>query len=192
MNMNYGIMFLKKTAQYLLKPLTFLPSVLVMIMIFQFSSQNAEASSLESTALTERIVHAINYRLQMNWTPAQQALYVEQGEFYVRKLAHFSEYALLGLCLAIPLYAYRIRKGWLVLTAQAICSAYAALDEFHQCFSPGRSPQVRDVLIDSAGALTGILIGWLISHIMARTIFRPLSLERERKIRDAYYRDHPE
>ena len=186
--MNYGKLFLKKTAQYLLKPLTFLPALLVMVMIFRFSAQNADASSAESMVITERIVHSINYRLSMNWTPAQQAYYVEVGEFYVRKLAHFSEYALLGLCLAVPLYAYRIRKGWLVLAAQIICSAYAALDEFHQCFSPGRSPQVRDVLIDSAGALFGILVGWLIAHVAARTIFRPLSLEKERRIRKEYYR----
>ena len=180
-------MFLKKTLQYLLKPLTFVPAIMVMIMIFWFSSQNGDASSVQSLAVTERIVHSINYRMNMNWSPTEQAAYVVQLEFVVRKLAHFSEYALLGFCLVLPLYAYRIRKGWLLLTAQAICSLYAGLDEFHQSFSPGRTPMVRDVMIDSAGALCGILIGWLLAHIAARTIFRPLSLEKERRVREEYY-----
>ena len=34
---------------------------------------------------------------------------------------------------------------------------YAITDEFHQYFIPGRSAEIRDVLIDSSGALTGIL-----------------------------------
>jgi VanZ family protein len=188
LRVSYVAMFIKKTLQYLLKPLTFAPAVLVMIMIFQFSAQNADASSMQSIGITERLIHSINYRFDMDWTPAEQAMYVSWAEFYVRKLAHFCEYALLGFCLALPLYAYRIRKGWLLLTAQLICSLYAASDEFHQGFIPGRSPQVRDVLIDSAGAFVGILIGWLLAHIAARTVLRPLSLEKERRIRKEYYR----
>ena len=41
---------------------------------------------------------------------------------------------------------------WLTATV------YAATDEFHQLFIPGRSGQVSDVLLDSAGALAGVLI----------------------------------
>lgn len=188
LSVSYGKMFVKKTAQYLLKPLTFVPALLVMLVIFRFSAQNAAESTWQSVTLTERMVHCINYRLGMNWSPALQALYVEQAEGYVRKLAHFSEYAMLGLCLALPLYAYRIRGRRLLLTAQVICGLYAVSDEFHQSFIPGRTPQLRDVLIDSAGALVGILIGWLIAHTAARTILRPLSLEKERRVREEYLR----
>ncbi len=192
LRVSYGRMFLKKTLQYLLKPLTFAPAAFVMLMIFRFSSENASASSLQSIAVTERIIHSVNYRFSMNWSPAQQALYVQQAEFYIRKLAHFGEYALLGFCLALPLYAYRIRKGWLLLSAQLISSLYAVSDEFHQSFIPGRTPQLRDVLIDSAGAFAGILIGWGIAHLSARTLLRPLSLEKERKARSEYYRRQKE
>jgi VanZ family protein len=38
---------------------------------------------------------------------------------------------------------------------------YAASDEFHQLFVPGRSGEVKDVLIDSAGAVTGALLFYL-------------------------------
>ena len=53
----------------------------------------------------------------------------------------------------------------LFLTSWMICIAYAASDELHQFFSPGRSPQIRDVVIDSFGALAGILLGLLLIRI---------------------------
>ena len=38
-----------------------------------------------------------------------------------------------------------------------IATAYAVTDEFHQLFVPGRSGQMTDVMIDSGGALVGLL-----------------------------------
>ena len=38
------------------------------------------------------------------------------------------------------------------VTALVVCAAYAASDEFHQCFSDGRGPSPVDVVIDTAGA----------------------------------------
>lgn len=43
---------------------------------------------------------------------------------------------------------------WCVL----LCVLYAVTDEVHQAFIPGRGPRVSDVLIDTAGSITGILI----------------------------------
>ena len=184
--MDYVRLTIKKVFRYLLKPLSFVPALLVMYMIFMFSSQDAAESSELSSSITEMIVHSINYRLSMEWTPAEQAALVIALEHYVRKLAHFGEYALLGITLAIPLYTYRIRRLWLPVICEAICVAYAMLDEYHQTFSYGRSPQLSDVCIDAAGAFAGILISWLICHILARTIFRPLSMEKERKAKKEY------
>jgi hypothetical protein len=47
---------------------------------------------------------------------------------------------------------------------------YAASDELHQMFSDGRSPQVRDVCIDSAGVLTGVLVTLLFLYFYERAI----------------------
>ena len=186
--MDYVKLTIKKVFRFLLKPLSFVPALLVMYMIFMFSEQTAVESSALSTSITEMIVHSINYRLSMDWTPAEQAALVELLEFYVRKLAHFGEYALLGVTLVIPLYTYRIRRIFLPLLSEAICVAYAMLDEYHQTFSYGRSPQLSDVCIDAAGAFAGILFGWLICHILARTLFRPLSMEKERAAKKEYKR----
>lgn len=52
-------------------------------------------------------------------------------------------------------------RSYIVL-AWALATFYAATDEVHQIFVPGRAGMVTDVLLDSAGALTGVLICWLL------------------------------
>ena len=79
------------------------------------------------------------------------------GSGILRKLAHFTEFTALGMCLAW-LHGM-LGKGktrpfvWGVLAAAA--------DETIQCFVPERGPGIRDVCIDSAGVLTGIVLLWL-------------------------------
>ena len=68
----------------------------------------------------------------------------------LRKIAHVTEYAILG---ALLTRAVR-RPG---LAALAVAVAYAASDEVHQLFVEGRHGSPLDVLIDAAGALAGIL-----------------------------------
>jgi VanZ family protein len=78
-----------------------------------------------------------------------------------RKCAHVTEYAVLSLLLwrafrRIPfLYANTAILSCAVLLA---CALFAASDEFHQTFVKSRTPSVRDVLLDVAGALVGLLI----------------------------------
>jgi len=73
----------------------------------------------------------------------------------VRKTAHFAEYLVLSVLL------YRALRGdgrWRLETAVVavgLTAAYATLDEAHQLFVPGRTPALRDCLIDVAGAATG-------------------------------------
>lgn len=78
--------------------------------------------------------------------------------YYVRKAAHVTEYAVLGI-LAVRALRDSMRSmpsrtlwgaAWLLATV------YAATDEFHQVFVPGRTPKVTDVMLDSAGAIIGI------------------------------------
>ena len=78
--------------------------------------------------------------------------------YYVRKAAHMTEYFLLAVSISIPLYVYGVRGIWLILLASLICVGYAGLDEYHQAGVQGRGPSVKDVGIDSAGALLGVLI----------------------------------
>ena len=54
----------------------------------------------------------------------------------------------------------------MIATAWGISTAYAATDEFHQIFVPGRAGMVTDVMIDSSGALAGILLAALAGFII--------------------------
>ena len=78
--------------------------------------------------------------------------------YYVRKVAHMTEYFLLAIAISFPLYVYGVRGIWLMLLAGIVCVGFAGLDEYHQSFVDARTPAVKDVGIDSIGAFIGILL----------------------------------
>lgn len=87
--------------------------------------------------------------------------------FAVRKCAHVAEYAILALLLWRALRsgsAMRVKMSMLLAAVLLGCAAFAASDEFHQSFVKSRTPAVRDVLLDIAGALFGLLIGASFAH----------------------------
>jgi VanZ family protein len=79
--------------------------------------------------------------------------------FVIRKLAHLTEYGILGF---LWFRAWRgTRAGWSILWARralAFCLAVAALDEFHQSFVPSRTSSPRDVAIDCVGVLVALTL----------------------------------
>lgn len=133
------------------KILSFIPAILLMIMIFGFSAQNGEQSGGLSAAITDMLVNRI---LHIKASPDEMLLF----EFFIRKAAHFSEYLLLSLALTFALRTNGLHGGRLFVVTVLWCSLYACTDEFHQSFVGGRSPQLRDVVIDSCGGLCGSLI----------------------------------
>jgi len=80
----------------------------------------------------------------------------------IRKCAHFVEYFILSLLVLRGIRAGRKENHlrWAVV-AVGIVAAYAALDEFHQSFVPGRGAAVADVLLDTAGGVAAQLIAAL-------------------------------
>ena len=79
------------------------------------------------------------------------------GSFILRKFAHFSEFAALGMVLCW-LFGMTQSRKWLAFLLPLVCGiAAACIDETIQLFSPGRYSSIVDVGIDSAGVLTGIL-----------------------------------
>lgn len=78
------------------------------------------------------------------------------GSYLVRKIAHFSEFAALGMCLGW-LSGMLLKKYWPQMLIPFGCGVAAAcIDETIQIFSPGRYCSIVDVSIDSAGVLTGL------------------------------------
>jgi VanZ family protein len=73
----------------------------------------------------------------------------------VRKLAHYTEYLILGILMFLMLKSYGIEDFSLPIV---LCIMYACSDEMHQFFVPGRACRVLDVVIDGLGSFTGVFI----------------------------------
>ena len=144
------------------KPLAFLPAVFMAFLIFGFSAQTGQASASLSGQVTEKIVLMAERLASADWTQEEIREKTEAWEFYVRKAAHMTEYAVFAVTWVLPLYGCGFRGKRLILTTLAICGGFAAGDEWHQSFVGGRGPSVRDVGIDCIGAGIGTGISFLI------------------------------
>ena len=138
-----------------------LPVIVWMILIFGASSG---LGRLENTS---RFIRPI-----LHWLfPQMSDETLQTVHFAIRKSAHFMEYAILGLLLwrlvhfDPALAAMRSRE---FLVALLLAALYAASDEFHQSFVPGREAAVRDVLLDSSGAAFGLAALWATRGILKR------------------------
>ena len=105
---------------------------------------------------TSRIIGPLILWLFPNTSPETLAVV----HFTMRKIAHFTEYAILGFLAA---RAFRtspgaaIRQRWFLICATLVV-IYALLDEYHQSFVPSRTASIFDSMIDIAGGLTALLI----------------------------------
>ena len=99
------------------------------------------------------------------WASSQSNLRFEADEFAdtaIRKTGHVLVYAIGTLCLWYALASTtRLRPAW--AWAAGLWLAFACSDEFHQVFTKGREPTIRDVLIDAVGVVAAVVIGrwWL-------------------------------
>ena len=176
--MRYIWLFIKTLLRLVLKPLSFLPAIVVMYCILNFSGQTGTDSAQLSYKVTEKLVLIASDITDKNLSPAEVAVYVEKYHYYVRKLAHFTEYMILAITVAFPLYVYGMRGFFLVIFAGAFCVGFACLDEYRQSFSLGRTPSKKDVFIDSCGVFVGIIITRIVGFIGRKTIFAPLAKRR--------------
>ena len=79
-------------------------------------------------------------------------------------LAHFSEYLLLGLLL-YTLLRRKFSPAVSALLAVMLAAGFSLTDEWHQLSVPGRDGNLRDVLIDTAGAFTGAVLGCVLTGL---------------------------
>ena len=128
---------------------------LIVFFIWDNSMQNGGSSDGFSLIFAETFAHIVN-KLGFHgniWTLNR----------IVRKLAHLTEFTILGGVLYMILRRY-ITCGTVIKTI-GLGMFIASLDEFIQLFSPGRSSQISDVLIDTVGVIIGILIVKLAYYI---------------------------
>ncbi len=131
----------------------------VLLMIFIFS--NSLASGGQSSGFSGRVTALINAALSGLGLP-------QLTEHFVRKLAHFGEFSLLGLSATWCLRTYTaqyLRHLSLPLLAGLLT---AGADETIQLFSPGRSSSVVDMWIDFSGVCAGLLAAVLLIQLCTR------------------------
>lgn len=132
-------------------------TIALCVIIFLLSHQNADQSSATSRGLIAKFV-AIFVEDFEELSPEKQAELCAPFQFIVRKSAHFTAYFSLGVLSFLSLLTYEKSIKFKLLSSGAFCFLYSISDEIHQLFVKGRSGEVRDVLIDTVGAILGILI----------------------------------
>ena len=135
-------------------------SITVMTAIFIFSAQRGETSGALSGGLL---------RLLLGWLGIDgSAELIDLLHLLLRKFAHFSIYALLGVGVMGTAITFQGKEWMKFLLALLICAGYAATDEFHQLFVGARCGSPLDVLLDSCGAACGCGVTMAVWYICSR------------------------
>ena len=134
------------------KTISFIVLILWMIIIFSFSSADANKSTGTSDKVITTMIE-IKDKITDQETPiSEKEIIVKNSSFYVRKIAHITEYLILGFLMFNLLKQYSVTN---IYYAIGLSILYSCTDEFHQLFISGRSGSIRDILIDSIGILIG-------------------------------------
>jgi VanZ family protein len=137
--------------------------VLWMVLIYSFSAQVADESNKLSTGVTEIVIETVE-KIAPEFDFDTEAL-----NGIIRKNAHFIMLFLLGI-LVFSAIGSNVPLRQRFVAALLICSLYAATDEVHQMFVPGRGPAVMDVFIDSSGTCMGILVYLAVKNTFFKSI----------------------
>ena len=125
--------------------------------LFWFSGQ----SGADSGAMSGRVA-----RWLFGWL-IDRGVSFDVLHVFTRKLAHFGAFAVEGWLLGSALLRLA-PKGRAAVWTGAVCAGVAVLNELHQTLSDGRSCEVRDMLIDTAGALLGFAFAVAVLHAFSK------------------------
>lgn len=136
-------------------------------MIFSFSAKTGNESGKESLFVGKTVGQLVVADFE-DWDGIKQERFAKSIEFPIRKGAHMTEYAILGILVfcSVNLQKYGLKCA--ALFSWVLAVLYAVSDEVHQLFVPDRSGQLRDVLIDAAGAAIGVLVVYAVKRKRAK------------------------
>lgn len=136
--------------------------------LFFFSGQSGPESNAVSSGFTEMILSVLHIEL----TTAQLSTF----HVVVRKMAHFGLFFLLGVGLMALFYKFGLKRG--IPMAVALSVVVAAANEYHQLLGGTRTASIKDVCLDSAGAIVGCLIYCILCALVC--VWRPATQEKRR------------
>lgn len=137
----------------------------MMAVIFLFSSQGGEESMATSGQFAIPLTNWITSMMGGMSPEAYDELLVTV-QLAVRKTAHFSEYAILGMLIHLLMASYQTPRT--ALWAWLAATGYAATDELHQLLGGERTGMWQDVALDGCGALAGIILTGLVIRFLRR------------------------
>ncbi len=140
-------------------------ALIMMAILFYSSSQTYEQQNaipiLQKLLKNEPLKSNLS-RISFEYGGAEVSIkasgYHKFIEFFIRKAAHFITYFILGGSFFLGINPRLKHLGIAFLFSWLSATGYAALDEFHQMLTGGRSPMFQDVILDSLGALTACLL----------------------------------
>lgn len=144
----------------IVKLLAWIPAIIIAILIFGFSSQNANDSNSLSNKAASFIVK-ITQDLRIIETSADShQKYIDDLQFPIRKIAHMTEYMIFAFSVLFAFYVWTGNIRTIYFKSFILVALFACTDEFHQLFVPGRSGRIADVFIDCTGAAIGLYLVW--------------------------------
>lgn len=138
-------------------------STLLLVAMLAFIWGNSLTSGEDSGNLSGSIMEWINAFLRLD------ELGAERLHHLIRKMAHFTEFACLGLLLTWQFGMMGEKKGHLVCMPLFCGMVAACVDETIQVFTPDRGPSLIDVWIDTAGVAAGIALLLIGHHYIRKT-----------------------
>ena len=135
--------------------------LMMFVIIFNFSNQNGDKSGNLSREVTEEVTKNINSIQKLEKSEKEKAL--NEIEHYIRKLAHFSLYLIVGILTMSLMCTFDLKNVKKIFASLGIGVVYACSDEVHQLFILDRTASIIDVFIDSSGVCVGILIVYCIA-----------------------------
>ncbi|MBQ7583220.1 MAG: VanZ family protein [Lachnospiraceae bacterium] len=136
--------------------LRFIPAVVWMYVIYRLSDKPATESTAQSETLTLRLVRFFAPLTDMDSSGQREAAMLLEP--YVREAAHAAEYAILFIAVVIAVSAFISDDLKASLISICICFLYSCTDEWHQLHVQGRSAELVDILLDTAGAFIAMII----------------------------------
>lgn len=139
-----------------------------MLVIFWFSAQPAAESEEMSGGVAHHILETCDRIFDMNIPEGELAMWASRIDYPIRKLAHMSEYAVLAVFFGLYLLGYRQWGKRTACVSLVLSVCYAATDEIHQLFVPGRAGRLSDVCIDTVGAAIGVCLFAIVMKLVQK------------------------
>lgn len=130
---------------------------LLYVVIFVLSAQDGDTSGGLSMKISGKCTEILESLSGEEWDNQKETEVAQGIELPLRKMAHFTEYACMGVLIYLLLRLWISKRKVLYVIPIVWVFISAALDEFHQSFVPGRYAGFSDVCVDTLGGIAGLL-----------------------------------